>query len=195
MRHASRLVRLGVLVAMLGTFLVAGSVAAAPASAATTVFRTSGSEVFFAYSTSLVEGFVFAVRSGPVGSPQTFINYLVIDRLTGSAQDGFGVIPDSAYQATAESAELHVDTRGLPGFTYNAGVGGRLDLSWVRDGNVEMETTGTTVVRTRQSKMIMNGVRSLKTAVCTGSLFDFVADGSIEATIGMNRGGTVTVSR
>lgn len=89
-----------------------------------------------AFSTILIEGFVLVSRGGSVAAPETFLNYLVIDRLTGLAiHDGAGIIPNEAFTstATASSARLLVNTSSIEGFIHASGTGG---ANWTSCGPI-----------------------------------------------------------
>ena len=163
-----------------------------------TFSRTSeaGAEGIMEFNTSLIVGFVFVTRTGSLAAPETFLSYLVIDRLTGLAiHDGSGIIPNEAFTSTASSGRLLVDTSSIAGFVHSTGAGGQLDILWTNSGTVETRSMGTTQIKMPTSKITIAGQRTLKAAVNQGSFLGQIVQGVINSTLGTNREVTITVVR
>jgi hypothetical protein len=181
------------LVAVAVAILPLGSVAEArPATAV--VFRSAGAEAALLFTTDTLQCIIFVTRNGSVAAPETFLIYQILDRGTGfPTEEGSGLIPNSAFTASASSARLMVDTRTVPDFTYSTGTGGLLDISWTADGNFEISSIGITRIKTPASRLTIKGDRTLRTAIGQGTFFNSVVSGVYESSIGTNKETTITV--
>ena len=158
------------------------------------VFKSAGAEATVVFTTDTVQAVIFVARGGSVSAPESFLTYQILDRITGlPIEEGSGVIPNTAFTASAGSAQLLVDTRTLPDFTYSTGTGGLLDISWTSDGSFEMTSSGTTRITTPGSQMTIKGDRTLRTATSEGTFFGSIVSGQTEVSIGTNSETTITV--
>lgn len=115
--------RLAAVLVVVGTARLSAS-GAPNARAATTVtkFDANGAAAFVSFATITCEGFVSVARGGSSKAPETFVAYVVIDRLTGlPIEEGQGVIPNEAFAASKTSAQLTVDTSTVPNFIFSTG--------------------------------------------------------------------------
>jgi hypothetical protein len=157
-------------------------------------FRSEGKQVTLTFDDGRLEGTMMIVRGGSVEAPETFLVYVIIDRVTGfQLQEGSGVIPNSAFTADADNARLTVDTSTVPDFALFTGSGVRFDVTWTENGLFSERREGSSVTETPGLRIKSKGSSFLKTADAQGTLNGHAITGVSEATIGINDNKTITV--
>lgn len=136
---------------------------------------------------------LYVGRDESSGAGQTYLWYSCYSADSGElVASGDGPIPSEHFTVSGNSRRLNTDTSKIAGFNQWAGPGGRITLTWTKDGVYTRTETGTVRVHAPSSTFRFKGTWTYIQATVKGTMLAAPIDG-FGATVGTNKLSTVTV--
>lgn len=157
---------------------------------------------------------VSVYRGGTTRAPETYLNYYWSSCayegtvFSCSGENGWGLIPNGAFRATARSASVDVDTAGLTNTAFSwsydyatdtytfqewPSAGGRIAVAWTKSAEFSARFTGTSEQNYLNFKFISNGSQQSSSARASGTLFGAGFAGNGE--LGRSRGVSISIEK
>lgn len=136
---------------------------------------------------------LYVARDQSKGVEQTYLWYSCYDADSGElVASGDGPIPSEHFTVSGNSRRLNTDTSRITDFNQWAGPGGRIALTWTKDGVYTRTETGTVRLHAPSSMFRFKGTWTYIHATVKGTMLAAPIDG-FDATVGTNKLSTVTV--